>query len=258
MQLKMVAPLDIGLEQNDASLAGQEDFFDLGETEKKLSKKGGLAAMKDTDALADNESEEEEEDEEDEDIMDSDEEREKKTQALEDELDGLYTTYQDHLRERDSKFKVREARSKNKQREEWGGVSKAVKDSDDESDDDEESGGWERMQDTKYDEGEASSGDSESEDDEAPSRKRPRLDSKATKTKPLVNPLTQKSESSAAAKVWFNQSLFDGLEDGLESDEEEDEEDDTMSVSDSGEGIQSDNVSNLPWSILISAHLSSG
>ena len=40
MQLQMVAPFDIGLEQHDASLdLGQDDVFDLSTTEKAMRKK---------------------------------------------------------------------------------------------------------------------------------------------------------------------------------------------------------------------------
>ena len=40
MQLQMTAPIDIGLEQQDAALAsGQDDFFDLQGAEKGMKKK---------------------------------------------------------------------------------------------------------------------------------------------------------------------------------------------------------------------------
>ena len=63
---------------------------------------------------------------------------------LEDELDGLYNTYQDRLRERDAKYRVKEARKNDKSREEWGGIKE--KGSDDEDDESDEEGGWDQQQ----------------------------------------------------------------------------------------------------------------
>ena len=48
MQLQMTAPLDIGLEQHDPSLGyGQDDVFDLEDTQKGLRKNGGVAHLGD-------------------------------------------------------------------------------------------------------------------------------------------------------------------------------------------------------------------
>ena len=47
------------------------------------------------------------------------EEKERKIAELENELDGLYDSYQERLKERDAKYRVKEARRKDKEREEW-------------------------------------------------------------------------------------------------------------------------------------------
>jgi AdoMet-dependent rRNA methyltransferase SPB1 len=222
MQLKMMAPTEIGLEQTDASLAGQEDFFNLEQAEKKLRKRGGLANLVNADTVAEFTDEEIVSAQEDQDILDEDEERERKTRALEAELDGLYTEYQDHLRDRDAKYKVRESRSKNKEREAWGGISRSKRDSDDsESEEEDEEGGWDKMQDSKYQvDDDSSSSSSEESDDDRPARKRRRGES----GKALVTQLSEpKPESSQAAKLWFSQGVFAGVEDGLGDDEDGDD-----------------------------------
>src|SRR5882762_2555385 len=46
MQLQMTAPMDIGMEQHDASLGfGQDDVFDLTGAEKGMRKKGGVTKL---------------------------------------------------------------------------------------------------------------------------------------------------------------------------------------------------------------------
>ncbi len=136
MQLKMTAPLDIGLEQTDAALGhGQEDMFDLGDASNGLRRKGGLNRLIDeSDVESDDEDEaagfDDESDGGDE-ILDEDEERERKVAGLEDELDGLYDSYQERLKERDAKYRVKEARRKNKEREEWHGIQPQGSDDED-------------------------------------------------------------------------------------------------------------------------------
>lgn len=237
MQLQMTAPLDIGLEQSDPTLGlGQEDMFDLGHTEEDLRKTRKTKLRMDDDGDAVLESSDEEAEEEDDEPLDSEEEREKKLTGLEAELDGMYDAYQGRLRERDAKYKVQEARRKNKEREEWGGIrarGSDVEDSDAENSDDEnEEGGWEKMQQAKLDDGSSSDGDS-SDEDEAP---RPSTSQKRSRTDKDSGPKDKKRQrlqaessnvkpaSSAAAKLWFAQDLFDGVQ-GLDklSDESDDE-----------------------------------
>lgn len=244
MQLSMTAPLDIGLEQHDAALLADEDMFDLGDTERVLKKRGGVGKFASRDQEEDESEEEsgEEESESEEEGLDSDEEREKKTKGLQDELDGLYDSYKERLAERDSKYKVKEARKKNKEREEWHGIKEAKDGSSDEEDESEE-GGWDVMQKAKgrNDEssGDDSDSDEEAEETDVPTgqkrrragqvqengKKKARLAADAVK----VDPAT-----SRAADLWFSQDVFDGMdgldgipdseeESGLDDDEEADE-----------------------------------
>jgi len=221
MQLQMTAPLDIGMEQQDAMLGlGQDDMFDLGRTEEDLNNKRRTANLlmdSDGDAIIGSSDEEDEEAEgENEEPFDPEEEREHKLSGLEAELDGLYDAYQGRLRERDAKFKVKEARRKNAEREEWNGIM--AKDSDDE-DSDEEEGGWDRFQEAKLND-QNSSGDSseESEVEETPKLKRARSEQTdpANKKRPRLvsklEPPKANVTTSAAARVWFAQDVFFGLD----------------------------------------------
>lgn len=236
MQLQMTAPLDIGLEQQDLSLGfGQDDIFALEDTERGLRRTGGVEAL--GDEMDDEESGAEEdagEEEEDDEILDSDEERERKVAELEGELDGLYDAYQQRLKERDAKYKVREARKNDKSREEWGGIHQ--KGSDDE--DSGEEGGYERVQAAKARADENSdSSDSEDESEvETPTlkttKKRSRGEeaadfAKKVKKAKVDAPVANSSaQLSRAAQVWFDQDFFKsaGLEDVEDEDEDEDEE----------------------------------
>lgn len=236
MQLQMTAPLDIGLEQADASLAlGQEDTFDLGDAEVGLRKRGGQRLTRSgADMDSDNEDDEEEDGDEDEDL-DDDEDGEKTLGILEDELDGLYENYQDRLRDRDAKFRVKEARLKNAEREEWGGVKEDGSD----MDSDDEEGGYEKMEEAKGESGDSSSDDSDEEEDEQPStsKKRSRkpeapVDPKRRRLLTKLDNLDAKPSTSQASKVWFSQDIFAGMGniDDISEDEQPDEEADEMEV----------------------------
>lgn len=255
MQLQMTAPMDIGMEQHDLSLRGQDDIFDLEHTAKGLRKNGGLSALGDED---DAESSEEDmagaEDDENE-VLDSEDERERKVGELEAELEGLYDAYQERLKEQDAKYKVKEARKNNKDREEWSGIQK--KDSDDEdSDEDDEEGGYDIVERAK----ERAGGDSDSESDsdmdddsgfETTSRpaKRPRTDDidipqrKKARVNSVASSSKGKESLSRNAQVWFSQGMFKGtglsdVEDGDE-DEDKEEEDADMNVDeDSGVDVE--------------------
>ncbi|KAF8974023.1 Spb1 C-terminal domain-containing protein [Flammula alnicola] len=253
MQLQMTAPLDIGLEQQDATLGiGQDDIFDLGRTEEDMHRNKSNAKFMmddDGDAVVDSSSEDGENDQADDGDdgqLDSEDEREKKVSGLEAELDGLYDAYQERLRERDAKFRVKEARRKNAKREEWHGIGAQERDG--EESDEEEEGSWDKIQQAKLNDRDNSSGDSsdESEVDELPSakrrkrtqsdqepepkdKKRPRLISK-------LEPSTSKSATSTTAKVWFSQNLFSKV-DGL--DEISDSEDSDMLVDEISEDEKS-------------------
>lgn len=216
MQLQMTAPLDIGLEQTDATLGlGQDDMFDLGRADAPKQTSNVTFAMDDDgDAVLESSDEEDDDADDADEALDSEEEREKKLNGLEDELDGLYDAYQGRLRERDAKFKVKEARRKNAEREDWSGI----KDEDSDADDDEE-GGWDVVQEAKVNGQDNSSGESSDESDieDAPlpkPRKRTRVDleyaAQTTKRQRFL-PKTDKPSSApttAAAKVWFSQDVF--------------------------------------------------
>ncbi|KAG5652171.1 hypothetical protein H0H81_006011 [Sphagnurus paluster] len=239
MQLQMTAPLDIGLDQQDLSLGGQEDMFDLGGTEKALRKKGGIDRLIGDDGNLMEDSDEEEGSEDSDEFLDSEEERERKVNGLEAELDGLYDAYQSRLRERDAKFKVVEARRKNAEREEWGGIKTKI-DSDDEDEETsrEEDGGWDKMQAVKEglsDDEESSDGDTSSEEEDMSQMKgskrviserasHPKNTERAKLVSKLEVPVTTAS-TSKAAQVWFSQDVFSGL-DGMDDDNDEDDQDD--------------------------------
>ncbi|EKM83794.1 hypothetical protein AGABI1DRAFT_117268 [Agaricus bisporus var. burnettii JB137-S8] len=246
MQLQMTAPLDIGLEQHDASLSiGQEDVFDLGEAENQMNKRAqikwlnddGLEVVDSGDSDGQNGSDQEE------DVgLSSDEEQNRKVDELEAELDNLYDTYKDRLRERDAKFKVKEERAKNKEREkEWNGIQ-VTDDEDMESDD---SGGWNRDEFDGNDTSSSESSDDEDEDknegEEDPlagrKRLRPPKDSAlpTAKRQRLVKTLESPSKpSSAATHLWFSQGVFSGLNGvddlNMNDDEREEESDEDESV----------------------------
>ncbi|KAI0778502.1 Spb1 C-terminal domain-containing protein [Trametes elegans] len=232
MQLRMTAPMDIGLEQNDDSLRGQDDMFELDDAKALRGKRAGAGYDDDSDEDADEDGADEDEDE----VLDSEEERERKVAELEAELDGLYDAYQEHLRERDAKWKVKEGRKNNKHREEWGGIGKEG-----ESDDEDvhpDDGGYEKVQRVKVRLGEDLSDDEESDeesDEEAgqavAGKKRRRADapadsgSKSKKARTVTKIEEPKSTAplSRAAQMWFNQDLFASAGDEIEDEEDEEE-----------------------------------
>ena len=264
MQLQMIAPLDIGMEQHDAALGlGQEDVFDLGRTENGLGKRSSARFLTDDDgdlfAESDEEAEEGNEQNYNADAMDSGEEKEEKLRYLEAELDGLYDAYQGRLRERDAKFKVREARSKNAEREEWNGIQEQASDGSES-----EEGGWDKMQDAKINDDNSSSEDSDSEDiSSITGRKRKRskiavteLNKRPRLTTNLKQP-TSGTTTNTAAQVWFSQDVFTGLEDlnNLSNSDNTDNDDDDDETSEDYEDEDEENVSTYPSSISYSRQL---
>jgi len=215
MQLQMTAPLDIGLEQQDMSLRGQDDIFDLEGAENALKRGGGLGG---DDADDIDISDQEEVNGEGHEGSDMEEE---KVNRLEAELDGSYEAYQNRLRDRDAKFKAKEARRTNETPEVWSGIpDEGGADNEDQSDE----GGWDEMQQAK-DMSEASSDRDSSEDEDEDSRevivgrkrtRTPTLDSqhKLKRTRlitKLDDPKTNASVSQAA-HIWFSQDVFAGME----------------------------------------------
>lgn len=255
MQLQMTAPLDIGLEQIDASLGvGQEDMFDLTGTERQLRHKGGIGIIRVDDDTPEDEDEDEVvagDDQEDE-VLDSEEEMDRKASRLEAEMDGLYDAYQEKLKERDSKFKAREARQGNRMLEEWGGIQ------DGESSESDEEGGWDQMQAAKGD-NDDSSDESDDEEHETPGRKRRRpqvTEVKSNKKVKLVTKLEEPTAAGRASQVWFSQDLFGGVEglDDIEGEEGKEEDVDMASAQhDGSEEEWQDDV--RPKSLILSSML---
>jgi len=223
MQLQMAAPLDIGLEQSDAILGiGQDDVFDLGETEKRMGEKAQVQWLNDD--VLEYVDEDNERDgasnavESSEDVFPQEEEdQDMRHRRLEAELDGLYNAYKQRLWERDAKSKVKEQRSKNKEREEeWTGIQ-TEHGSDEESTESE--GGWDLTQQNKLQTSDISSDESsEDEGKVGTNRKRPRLLINSAAPPPKRQRLVQTLElpsvsSSAATRLWFSQGVFSGTDD---------------------------------------------
>lgn len=221
MQLRMTAPNIGELDAQDTALAG-EDHFDLGEGERGIKRRKGDLA----DALGDEglEGSDEEEagnagSESEEDFLDSEDEREAKTKSLENEMDGLYDTYQTHMQEKDAKFRVKEARRKDKHRESWKGIDDPKEsESEEESEEEGVEGGWENREKNRAHIGEEADSSDDSDDDEEMQLDTPVSSARRS----LLQKLDDGSEVSSAAKVWFDQSVFKGL-DEFDDDEEEEE-----------------------------------
>ncbi|KAE8538001.1 AdoMet-dependent rRNA methyltransferase SPB1 [Cryptococcus gattii VGV] len=244
LQLNMTVPDD--LDQNDLALQGEEEIFDLEEGEneaKRRGRKGGLAALVDNGEgmnLSSESEEEEDEDEEDDEILDSDEERERKTAALEGELDGLYDSYVERKKERDAKWKVKQDRLKDKNFDAWHGIQEESDEEgsdDDEGQDDNEEGGWDvvAQKKAKYGEGDSSDSDSDAEPEtEAPKKSKKvsfEKPARSEKSSGLLTSLREpelRAQRSKQAQLWFDQPVFKDVGDlaALDGDDEEEEEED--------------------------------
>lgn len=235
MQLQMTAPLDIGLDFQDQALGhGQEDILDLEMSKKQLGKKGHVDLVNLVDDKDDFDSDEggqgKDAMDEDEETLDPDNEGDKKVDDLEAELDGLYDAYQERMKERDAKYRVKEARRKDKSREEWHGIQQ--QDSDDDYDVSGGSeGGYDVVQATKAQFGEDSDSDSDSESDDNPDAhstskelKRMRGADVEVCGRQLKKARTGQLETSRAASMWFDQDMFAGVDLTVSDDEGEDEE----------------------------------
>jgi AdoMet-dependent rRNA methyltransferase SPB1 len=220
MQLQMTTPMDIGLEQTDLALSfGQDDIFNFNDD---LERKGGfidddrdLSPQSDLDEDVISELDDDE-------AFIADEEPEGQTVELEAELEGLYDAYQERLKEKDAKLRAREARKKNKEREEWGGISAAEKDghSDDEDTAGGEDGGWEEMQEAKDIVGEESSSEGSVDGDASvvgTKRKTTSGEVSFNKRVRFATDLKEKPAASRATQLWFSQDIFSGIK-GLDGD----------------------------------------
>lgn len=216
MQLRMTAPMDIGLELRDQGLElGQEDVFDLSTQEKAGSKRLGdnVVHLMDDDAG--------ESDVEEGHSVDEESDTDHRLSDLEDELDGLYDAYRTRKAEQDAKFKVKEARRKNKVREEdWEGFKEGG------SDDEESEGGWEKTASIKAKIGEESDDESDLEDDDNNGEGGPNKmeqtqslpdESRRTKLLTKLDPPESKLQPSKASQIWFAQGMFKDLATDLDN-----------------------------------------
>jgi len=249
----MTAPLDIGLEQQDPSLLhGQRDIFELDTKDKTLQTR--LAADdEDGDIVTSSEDEAVQgEDDHEDGNLDWEEEKDHKVALLEAELDGMYEAYQGRLRERDAKYRVREAREKNAQREEWHGIK--PQDSDEDSDEEEEEGGWDKVQAAKMrNDDDSSSDDSSTESDNEERAGTPKrrvhfsqeADPREKKRRRISEPSKNtRPASSGATALWFSQDVFGkvkGLDQLDDSNDDSDKDNGNKEGSDdlSGDGYVS-------------------
>jgi AdoMet-dependent rRNA methyltransferase SPB1 len=264
LQLGMTAPTD--LDMNDNELAGEE-MFDLGEGERELARAGGrniAAIVGDADGLSESEEEVSAEvAESDDEAMSSDEEREVRTQMLEGALDNLYDEYKDRMADRDAKWRVKQARLKDRNFDAWHGINKDEEsddgvdkgyrdqmvrrmprrgDADSEDEESEGEGGWDVVAAQKAELGENDSSDSDSDSDAeegaAPKQKKKaaikiRSDARAPAPAPskrlltTLTPDTTRAQMSRNAQVWYDQGVFKGAGDlaALDGDDESEEDD---------------------------------
>ena len=228
----MTAPLDIGLEFQDQALGhGQDDVLDLEMSKKQLGKKAHVDLVNLIDNKDGFESDEEEQREvvmaEEERNLDPEDEEDKKVGELEVELDGLYYAYQERLQERDAKYRVKEARRKDKSREDWHGIQQ--KGSDDDDDSDRSEGGYDVVQTAKALFGEDSDSDSDPKANDSldvpPANKKLKRPGGAdgdVDVRRLKKAKTENLEASRAACMWFDQDVFVGVDLTVSDDEDED------------------------------------
>ncbi|KAG9222907.1 hypothetical protein CCMSSC00406_0000404 [Pleurotus cornucopiae] len=240
MQLQMTAPLDIGMEQIDPTLGtGQDDMFDLGHAESGLRRAGGLSKLgHHGEDMSDDESSQGAPSDDEDEALDSEEERERKTRELEEQLDGLYDSYQERLRDRDAKVRVKAARQKDT---EWSGVGGGG--DDDDSDESDGEGGWEEMEAAKA-LADQSSDESDDEDEDTPppetsgKRKRSKQEPSKRSTKQARVAPAPESKSS---RLWFSQDIF-GEIGGLDTIGDDSEQESDASMDEEEEEAQDDKI----------------
>ncbi|GAA6042528.1 hypothetical protein JCM8097_004649 [Rhodosporidiobolus ruineniae] len=256
MQLNMVTPMDIGLEQQDGI---GSDMFDLGEVEGgkvRRGVQGGLASDEELDGLPSDEEEQDAGpsskrkggarpariipetapavDDEDEDVSDD----ERRTRRLEESLDLLYESYQQSKLERDAKHKVKEQRARKRAAEgaEWGGIKDGSDaDSDEASDESEVDDDPAPQPSSDEDSSDEEDGEVEAKKEvvAAPAKKLKgkKADAAAAAaaaaaelkaegkllTKLSTSKVLSGSAKSRQAEMWFDQPAFKGLPGGLAS-----------------------------------------
>ncbi|PFH54571.1 hypothetical protein AMATHDRAFT_130 [Amanita thiersii Skay4041] len=231
MQLQMTAPLDVGLEQQDAALGiGQDDVFDFSDIKKNaLYEKGGVSLLTLEDGDMDGDSEADDEKQCEDDVSDVEGVTEdERTNGLEAELDGMYDAFKTRLRERDAKFKVEEMRKQNAEREEWHGIqgSNSDEDTDGSAIERSDEKGWNALEQAKFAIIGNSSDDSSVDEDpkNLPGKKRalPRNSpSNPSKRRRLGSGIGSfVTGASKTTQLWFSQNIFANEEDNLESNSE--------------------------------------
>lgn len=236
MQLQMTAPMDIGLEQQDLSLrTGQEDTFELGTKDgnlRRMLRRKLIIDDEESDVVISSEDEAGGEVEEVEIMSQLGDEKERNLGDLEAELEDMYETYQDRLRERDAKSRVRAAR--NLERDEWHGIESQNSESDADEEEETQKGGWESMQKAKLQDSDSDDFTSESEEEsKARTKKRTRFekDTSSTQKRRRLSPdgSDVKATTSAAAKLWFSQDVFGNVRGLDQIDDSEDDVDGSKS-----------------------------
>lgn len=183
MQLNMVAPMDIGMEESGP--IGEGSMFSL----KKIDRSDALRRLNKGKMIATQaEKKEKEKDSGLGSSGETDDEVDSDGDALEGELDSMYNNYQERKSEADAKYRAKKARQEYKDRdEEWEGLSADEKE-DDSSDLEEED----------------DSDSDEDEEDLVPNGLIKDLDN-----------TTGENGLSRKATAFFNQDLFKGIVDAL-------------------------------------------
>ncbi|KAI9595308.1 Spb1 C-terminal domain-containing protein [Syncephalis fuscata] len=208
MQLKMIVPTEIGLEQELGT-----DLFNLHKIKKsdELQKihSGRGQEFLDESIFENNDTQSRKIIYKGQEYSDSDGE----DMALEDQLDEMYSTYRENRMARDAKYRVKKIRE---QETEFTGFDAPKKDSDASSDDSED----------ELSEGGMANGTDDDEDDEEAIRAmklRAREEKKrkrAQKQNPLLsaaNDTEEKAPLSQRTKDWFSQDLFADISDNEET-----------------------------------------
>lgn len=225
MQLNMVVPADIGMEQEGPD--GHQTLFGLSNINKagalQTVRKGDMSQLDIQEGMPDDDDYHvDEPNEQDDGYVDSDDDK----LELEKQLDSMYEAYIERQAERDAKYKVKKMRAKEN---EWKGFDKK-----DESDDDMVSDEGEQRK--SKDEDFSDESDSESDDEEHIAN----LMKKKPKNPLLVDLSNEEAEMGKVTKtgltkkaaMFFDQEAFKGIEgfdmegEGDDESQESDEEDD--------------------------------
>ncbi|CEH12725.1 -domain-containing protein [Ceraceosorus bombacis] len=254
MQLHMNTPMDIGQEITDETLqGGTEDVFDLTHRRQSLA----------SDDSSEGESQSEEDDESENEL--------ERLDRLQGGLDAAYDAYKERVAERDAKWRAREARKANQNREEWSGFSEPAQEGQaDDSEEEESEGGYDLVTRRKLKEETYNTDDEESDLEDLEHRKavlaasngsrepnnalkrkakaqEQDSDDEEIETGNLITTLEKgtdrQARQSRQAAIWFDNPLFKGVngldfgagDDNNDDEDEEEEEGSTQEGDDSSE-----------------------